>query len=89
MSSSESTRKSRAVSGIVVSNKMQKTIVVKVSRRVKNTLGKYIYRSTKMHAHDEENVCQIGDEVLIEQSKPMAKHKSWRLVSVVSSDNKS
>ena len=89
MSNSESTSKSRAVSGVVVSNKMQKTIVVKVSRRVKNSLGKYIYRSTKMHVHDEENICQIGDEVLIQQSKPMARHKSWRLVSVVSSNNNS
>lgn len=73
----------RAIQGTVVSNKMEKTIVVKVERRVKNTLGKYIYRSTKIHAHDENNICQIGDEVLITQSKPRAKHKSWDLVSKI------
>ena len=87
MSNTGSSTKSRAVQGTVVSNKMQKTAVVKVSRRVKNTLGKYVHKSTKIKIHDEDNVCQMGDEVLITQSKPMAKTKSWTLVSVISKQN--
>jgi len=88
MTKQDKPNSARAIQGTVVSNKMQKTIVVKVQRRVKNTLGKFIYRSTKIHAHDEQNVCQMGDQVLITQSKPMAKHKSWVLVSVLEGQNK-
>lgn len=71
----------RIVSGIVVSNAMDKTIVVRVERRVKHPLyGKVIRRFSKMHAHDEENQCQKGDWVSICPARPMSKQKRWRLV---------
>ncbi len=74
----------RDVMGEVVSNKMDKTIVVKVTRKVKHPLyGKYVRRFSKMVAHDEENTCQIGDIVLIKQSRPLSKTKFWNLVEIV------
>lgn len=74
----------RSVLGTVVSNKMDKTIVVKVERKVKHPLyGKYIKRASKMKAHDADNVCRIGDVVLIKQSRPLSKTKHWVLVDVV------
>ncbi|MEM8593954.1 MAG: 30S ribosomal protein S17 [Pseudomonadota bacterium] len=73
----------RTVSGKVTSNKMDKTITVVIERRVKHPLyGKYITRSSKVHAHDEENVCNIGDLVTIVESRPLSKTKSWALLSV-------
>ncbi|WP_455367073.1 30S ribosomal protein S17 [Kaarinaea lacus] len=70
--------------GRVISNKMDKSITVLVERRVKHPLyGKYITRSTKMHAHDENNECGIGDTVTITECRPISKTKTWRLVSVV------
>ncbi len=76
---------SRSVSGRVVSNKMDKTISVLVERRIKHPLyKKYISRSSRLLAHDENNECGEGDTVLIEQCRPLSKHKSWRLVKVVS-----
>ena len=78
----------RTLTGRVVSNKMDKTITVMVERRVKHPIyGKYIKRSTKVHAHDAENQCQIGDTVTVEQCRPMSKTKSWRLLSVVEHAN--
>jgi len=77
---------SRTVSGCVVSNKMDKSITVLVERKVAHPLyGKYIKRSTKLHAHDEDNVCKEGDIVKIEACRPLSKTKTWRLVEVVSS----
>jgi small subunit ribosomal protein S17 len=73
----------RTLQGAVVSNKMDKTIVVLVVRNVKHKMGKYIKRSTKIHAHDEKNICQIGDVVKIEETRPLSKTKSWSLVEVV------
>jgi len=74
------------VTGRVVSNKMDKTITVLVERKVAHPLyGKYIKRSTKLHAHDEQNVCKEGDVVRIEECRPLSKSKCWRLVEVVSS----
>ena len=74
----------RAVIGRVVSNKMQKTIVVQVERKVKHALyGKYVRRFSKMYAHDEDNTCQIGDLVLIQQSRPLSKMKRWKLVEIL------
>ncbi len=82
---SEQTKVSRTVSGRVVSNKMNKTITVLVERKVAHPLyGKYIKRSTKLHAHDEDNVCQEGDIVTIEECRPLSRSKTWRLVKVVS-----
>ena len=75
---------SRTVQGKVVSNKMDKTIVVQVERKVKHPLyGKYMRRFSKMYAHDAENTCMVGDVVLIQQSRPLSKTKSWVLVEVV------
>ena len=74
----------RMVSGRVVSNKMDKTITVLLERRVKHPVyGKYINKSTKIHAHDEANECNEGDLVMVEQCRPMSKSKTWRLVKVV------
>ncbi len=67
--------------GKVVSNKMNKTIVVQVERKVKHPLyGKYLRRFSKMNAHDEENTCNIGDIVMIKESRPLSKTKHWVLV---------
>jgi small subunit ribosomal protein S17 len=74
----------RTVEGRVVSNKAEKTISVMVERKVKHPLyGKYIRKSTKFLAHDEENECGEGDTVLIEECRPLSKNKSWRLIKVV------
>lgn len=78
-----SEKKFRTATGRVVSNKMDKTITVLVERRVKHPVyGKFLTRSTKMHAHDEQNQCNIGDIVTIRESRPLSKNKSWALVSV-------
>lgn len=70
--------------GIVVSDKMDKTIVVAVSERVKHPLYKKIVnRTKKFKAHDENNACGIGDKVLIQETRPLSKDKSWRLVEIV------
>jgi len=77
------TNLARTASGTVVSSKMDKTITVLVERRIKHPLyGKYIKRSKKIHAHDEENQCQEGDLVTIEETRPISKSKSWKLSSV-------
>lgn len=74
----------RTLTGQVVSDKMDKTITVKVERQVKHPLyGKFIKRSTKVHAHDEANECKMGDTVTVVESKPLSKSKSWQLVEVV------
>lgn len=73
----------RAVTGKVVSNKMDKTITVLVERRVKHPVyGKYLTRSTKLYAHDESNQCQLGDIVTIRETRPISKLKTWALASV-------
>lgn len=75
----------RTLTGTVTSNKMDKTIAVLVERRVKHPLyGKYIRRSTRLLAHDESNECNQGDVVVIQASRPISKHKSWRLQRIVS-----
>ena len=74
----------RTVEGKVVSNKAEKTISVLVERREKHPLyGKYIRKSSKFLAHDEANECGEGDTVLIEECRPLSKHKTWRLVKIV------
>jgi small subunit ribosomal protein S17 len=74
----------RTLQGVVVSNKMDKSIVVLIERLVKHHLyGKFIKKSTKIHAHDENNACNNGDIVIIEEAKPISKTKSWRLLEVV------
>lgn len=80
----EEATSNRTLTGRVVSNAMEKSITVLVERRVKHPLyGKFIRRSTKIHAHDEANVCAKGDWVTVEQCRPISKTKSWRLVQVV------
>ena len=70
--------------GTVESNKMEKTIVVKVETSVKHPIYKKIIKRTyKLKAHDEENVCQIGDKVKVMETRPLSKDKRWRLVEVV------
>lgn len=73
----------RTVSGTVVSSKMDKTITVKVERRVKHPIyGKYINRTNKLHAHDPSNECQEGDLVTVEETRPLSKTKTWKLSSI-------
>ncbi|KTC99061.1 30S ribosomal protein S17 [Legionella geestiana] len=75
----------RTIVGKVVSNKMQKTIVVRVERKIKHPkYGKIVTRHTKLHAHDENQVCNIGNIVKIQESRPLSKTKSWVLVEVIS-----
>lgn len=82
MSDNQKTRRTQI--GRVVSAKMDRTITVYLERMVKHPLyGKFIRRSTKLHAHDENNECREGDWVSIEECRPLSKTKSWRLVEVV------
>jgi len=72
------------VEGRVVSNKMDKTVTVLVERQIKHALyGKYLRRSTKLHAHDADNACQQGDLVRLVECAPMSKTKNWRVVEIV------
>ena len=81
---SEQKANKRTLTGKVISDKMDKTITVKVERQVKHPIyGKFIKRSTKVHAHDESNECNIGDTVIVAESRPLSKSKSWQLVEVV------
>jgi len=74
----------RTLTGLVISDKMDKTITVKVERQVKHPkYGKFIKRSTKVHAHDESNECKMGDTVTVVECRPLSKSKSWQLVEVV------
>ena len=75
-------RKNRV--GVVVSNKMDKTITVKVERRLKHPVyGKIVRMSTKLTAHDEKNECNEGDTVKIMETRPLSKNKRWRLVEII------
>ena len=70
--------------GIVESNKMDKTITVRVDRLVKHEVyGKYVKRTTKLKAHDEKNACGMGDKVKVVATRPLSKTKRWRLVEVL------
>ena len=74
----------RTLTGTVVSSKMNKSISVAVERLVKHpTYGKYVRRTTKLLAHDENNECREGDTVAISECRPLSRHKAWRLVRVV------
>lgn len=80
----EEAKTNRRLTGRVVSNAMDKTITVLVERRVKHPLyGKFIRRSTKVHAHDEDNACSPGDWVTVEQCRPLSKTKTWRLHEIL------
>ncbi|MCX7120221.1 MAG: 30S ribosomal protein S17 [Gammaproteobacteria bacterium] len=74
----------RTLTGVVLSDKMQKSATVLVERRVQHPkYGKFVRRSTKFHIHDENNTCRAGDLVLIKECRPVSKTKSWELVEVV------
>ncbi len=74
----------RAVSGRVISNKMNKTVTVQVDRRIRHSVyGKYVSRRTRLHAHDENNECKVGDLVLIEECRPLSRTKTWRLARIL------
>lgn len=74
----------RTLTGRVVSNAMHKTITVLVERRVQHPIyGKYLTRSTKVHVHDEDNQCNVGDLVTVVQSRPLSKTKTWRLLEIL------
>ena len=74
----------RTQTGRVVSNKMDKSVTVLLERQIKHALyGKYIKRSTKVLAHDEENNCGEGDKVVIAECRPLSKSKSWRVIEIL------
>ena len=82
MSEQRGLRKTRQ--GVVVSDKMDKTIVVAISTRVRHPLyGKIVKRTTKLKAHDEENACGIGDTVRVMETRPLSRDKRWRLAEIV------
>lgn len=84
MSENTESKTLRTVEGRVVSNKMDKTVTVLVERQVKHPLyGKYIKRSSKLHAHDADNACNEGDVVRVTEIAPMSKTKNWRVVEIV------
>ena len=70
--------------GVVVSNKMDKSIVVEIERKVKHPIyGKFVKKTSRFHAHDEANDCNIGDSVKIMETRPLSKTKCWRLVEIL------
>ncbi|CAL1520292.1 30S ribosomal protein S17 [Chitinophaga sp. MM2321] len=82
MTTERKLRKTRI--GVVASNKMDKTITVKVERKVKHPIyGKFVKKSTKFMAHDDKNECNIGDTVRIAETRPLSRNKCWRLVEVI------
>jgi len=81
---SEQESNNRTLIGQVVSNAMDKSVTVVTERRIKHPVyGKFMRRSTKVHAHDEANECNKGDTVMLEQCRPMSKTKAWRLVKIL------
>lgn len=82
MTTERKVRKTRT--GVVSSNKMDKTITVSIERKVKHPIyGKFLKKTTKFMAHDEKNECSIGDTVKIMETRPLSKNKSWRLIEVI------
>ncbi|MCW3467785.1 30S ribosomal protein S17 [Chitinophaga nivalis] len=82
MTTERKLRKTRI--GVVASNKMDKTITVKVERKVKHPIyGKFVKKTTKFMAHDDKNECSIGDTVKIAETRPLSKNKCWRLVEII------
>jgi small subunit ribosomal protein S17 len=82
--SSQDRRQRKVRTGVVISNKMDKTVVVEVSRKVMHPVyKKYVRRRKRFMAHDQENQCRIGDEVLIVETRPLSRHKNWRVRKVL------
>jgi small subunit ribosomal protein S17 len=85
---SDQAAENRTLQGRVVSDKMDKSVTVSIERFVKHPVyGKFVRKSTKLHAHDENNECQVGDIVVVEQCRPLSKTKSWRFVKLVERPN--
>ena len=83
-----SEKNSRTLSGRVTSDKMDKTVTVLVERRIKHPLyGKFITRTKKYHAHDDDNKLSIGDNVLIQECRPISKTKSWKVIKLLSKES--
>ena len=82
----EQVKKIKTLTGTVVSDKMKKTAVVLLEKKVKHPkYGKYVKKSTKYKVHDQDNICKIGDVVTITEVRPISKNKSWKLVEVIGS----
>jgi len=82
METTRNTRRERV--GVVVSNNMDKSIVISVKQKVKHPIyGKFVNKTSRFMAHDEENSCQIGDTVKISETRPLSKNKRWRLVEII------
>jgi small subunit ribosomal protein S17 len=82
METTRSTRRERV--GVVVSNSMEKSIVISVKQKVKHPIyGKFVNKTSKFMAHDEENTCNVGDTVKISETRPLSKSKRWRLVEII------
>ena len=80
----EERNKRKVREGLVMSNKMDKSIVVSVERKLKHPkYGKFLKRTTKLMAHDEKNECNIGDKVRVMETRPLSKDKRWRLVEII------
>ena len=82
METIRSTRRERI--GVVVSNSMEKSIVIAVKQKIKHPIyGKFVNKTSKFMAHDEENSCNVGDTVRISETRPLSKNKRWRLVEII------
>ena len=82
METTRSTRRERV--GVVVSSKMDKSITISVKQKIKHPIyGKFVNKTSKFMAHDEENTCNVGDTVKISETKPLSKNKRWRLVEII------
>jgi len=82
METTRNTRRERV--GVVVSNSMEKSIVITVKQKVKHPIyGKFVNKTSKFMAHDEENTCNVGDTVKISETRPLSKNKRWRLVEII------
>lgn len=82
METTRNTRRERV--GVVVSNSMEKSITITVKQKIKHPIyGKFVNKTTKFMAHDEENTCNVGDTVKISETRPLSKNKRWRLVEII------
>jgi small subunit ribosomal protein S17 len=82
METTRNTRRERV--GVVVSNNMEKSITITVKQKIKHPIyGKFVNKTTKFMAHDEENTCNVGDTVRISETRPLSKNKRWRLVEII------
>jgi small subunit ribosomal protein S17 len=82
METTRNTRRERI--GVVVSNSMEKSVVISVKQKIKHPIyGKFVNKTSRFMAHDEENTCNVGDTVKISETRPLSKNKRWRLVEII------